>query len=166
MRAKEFISEKEKLDEILPLITGAASLVGGAASLAGGVASAAGSIAKGVGKGIGAAASGIGSAVGGIGNAVGAVGNRAASAIGLGSRKPKAPDLKQLRDVDRAKDQLIRPGKKIILPTQGIGGPQAFNITKVQGDEVEIENPDGNKSPNQPNKLVYNKGDIKKSITL
>jgi hypothetical protein len=156
MRAKDFISEKEKLDEILPLITGAASLAGKAV---GGVASAAGSIAKGVGKGIGAAA-------GGISSAVGAVGNKAASAIGLGSKKPSAPDLGQLRDIDRAKDQVIRPGKKIILPTQGPGGPQAYKITKVQGDEVEIENPDGNKSPNQPNKIVYNKSDIKKSITL
>jgi hypothetical protein len=149
MRADQFIKKEEKLDEVLPLITGAAALAGGAMKLAGGVASGVGSVAKGVGAGIGAAAKG-------VGKAVGAVGSKAAQKI----------DPKQAQDIDRAKDQLIRPGKKILLPTQGPGGPQAFKVTKVQGDEVEIENPEGNKSPNQPNKLIYKKSDVKSTINL
>lgn len=166
MRAKDFISEKEQLDEILPLIIGAANLVGGAASLAGGAASLAGGVASGVGSVASGVGKGVGAAAKGVGNAIGAVGNKAASAIGMGGKKPENPDLKQTRDVDRAKDQLIRPGKEVSLPTAGPGGPQSFKVTKVQGDEVEIENPEGNKSPNQPNKLVYKKGDIKQSMTL
>lgn len=150
MRADEFINEEQKLDEVLPLITGAAALAGGAMSLAGGVASGVGAVAKGAGK------------------AIGAVGGAAAKGINkaVGTQKPQKLDPKQAQDIDRAKDQLIRPGKKIVLPTQGPGGPQAFKVSKVQGDEVEIENPEGNKSPNQPNKLVYKKSDVKSTIKI
>ncbi len=157
MRVTEFVSEEQKLDEVLPLIIGGAGLAaagtlaaaGGIAAGVGGVASGVGSVAKGVGKGVGAAAKG-------VGKVAGAVGSKAAKMI----------DPKQAQDIDRAKDQLIRPGKKIILPTQGPGGPQPFKVTKVQGDEVEIENPEGNKSPNQPNKLVYKKADVKSTIKI
>lgn len=152
MRLNEFVTEKEQLDEVLPLITGAAALAGGAMKLAGGVASGVGSVAKGVGAGVGAVAKGAGSA---LGKTIGALGP-----------KDTAIDPEQERDVDRAKDQLLRPGKKIKLPTQGPGGPQDFEVTKVTGDEVEIKNPEGPKSPNQPNKLVYNKQDIKKTISI
>jgi hypothetical protein len=159
MRAREFVSEKEKLDEILPLITGAASLAGGAMSLAGGAASLAGGVA-----------SGLGSVAKGVGKGVGAVAGAAGSALGktIGALAPgdKKIDPQQAQDIDRAKDQLLRPGKKIKLPTQGPGGPQDFEVTKVTGDEVEIKNPEGAKSPNQPNKLVYNKDDIKKTINI
>lgn len=152
MRADEFISEKQKLDEILPLITGAASLAGGAMSLAGGVARGAGAVAKGVGKGVGAAAKGIGSAVGATGSAV------ADKIAGKDKQDPMA--------IDRAKDQMIRPGQKLKLPTQGTGGPADFKITRTQGDEVEIENPEGNKRPDQPSKIVYKKDDLKKSMVI
>lgn len=158
MRADEFISNEQKLDEVLPLITGAAALAGGAMKLAGGVASGAGAVAKGVGKGVGAAARGVGKAVGAAGSAV-------ADKV-AGTQAPEKIDPKQARDIDRAKDQLIRPGNKIVLPTQGAGGPQAFKVSKVQGDEIEIENPEGNKSPNQPNKLVYKKADVKSTIKI
>lgn len=160
MRADEFISERQKLDELLPLITGAASLAGGAMKLAGGVAAGAGAAAKGIGKGVGAVARG-------VGNVAGAAGNKAATAIGAQKpQQPQQPDLKQAQAINRAKDQLVRPGSKIDLPTQGAGGPQSFKITKVQGDEVELENPDGNKSPNQPNKLIYKKSDVKNTINI
>jgi hypothetical protein len=152
MRADEFISEKQKLDEILPLITGAASLAGGAMSLAGGVARGAGAIAKGVGKGVGAAAKGIGGAVGAAGKAV--------------ANKIAGDDEEDPQAIDRAKDQMIRPGQKLKLPTQGTGGPEEFKVTRLQGDEVEIENPEGNKQPNQPNKIVYKKDDLKKSMVV
>ena len=152
MRADEFVDEKEKLDEVLPLIIGAASLAGGIASGVGGIASGVGSAAKGIGKGVGAIAKGAGSAIG--------------RTIGSIAPSDKKIDPQQAQDIDRAKDQLLRPGKKIKLPTQGPGGPQDFTVTKVTGDEVEIKNPEGNKSPNQPNKLVYNKDDIKKTINI
>lgn len=159
MRAKDFINEHKKLDEVLPLITGAAALAGGAMKLAGGVAS-----------GVGGVASGLGSVAKGVGKGVGAVAGGVGSALGktIGSIGPKDTkiDPEQQRDVDRAKDQLLRPGKKIKLPTQGPGGPQDFEVTKVTGDEVELKNPEGQKSPNQPNKIVYNKDDVKKTINI
>jgi hypothetical protein len=155
MRANEFVSEEQKLDEVLPLIVGGAAIGLGAA-------------AAGIGSGIGGVASGVGAVAKGAGKAVGAVGNLAAKGINkvAGTNKPQKVDPVQAQDIDRAKDQLIRPGKNIILPTQGPGGPQAFKVTKVQGDEVEIENPEGNKSPNQPNKLVYKKSDVKSTINI
>lgn len=154
MRAKDFIKEEERLDELLPLVTGAASLVGGAASLAGGVASGVGAVAKGVGKGVGAAASG-------VGKAVGAVGNATAKGVGkvTGTNEPDTPE------VDNAKNKMLSPGKKINLPTQGPGGPSPFKVTKQQGDEVEIENPDAAK-PGEPKKFVFKKDDLKKNINL
>ena len=152
MRADEFVTEKQKLDEIIPLITGAASLVGGAAKLAGGVASGVGAAAKGIGKGVGAAASGVGKAVGAAGKAV-------ANKITPGDDEEDSPEA------DRAKDQMITPGKQVALPTTTTGGPAKFKVTRQQGDEVEIENPDAGQ-PGQPRKFVYKKDDIKKNIDL
>jgi hypothetical protein len=143
MRADEFINSDEKLDEILPLI----GMAAGAAAR-----SVAGMAAKQVGKAVaGAAAQKIGQKVAGM----------------AGSQKqPTLPgDNTAYADVDRAKDALLQPGKKLVLPTQA-GTPQAFKITKVAGDEVEIENPDAIKDPSQPDKITYNKQDIKKSISI
>lgn len=158
MRANEFIREEEKLDEVLPLITGAASLAGGAMKLAGGIASGLGSVAKGVGKGIGAAASG-------IGKGVGAVSTRVGQSMGPAAPDEKSQDPVARAAADQAKDKLIKPGNQVELPTAGTGAKQAFKVTKIQGNEVEIENPNA-KDPNEPNKLVYDKSDLKRSITL
>lgn len=150
MRADEFIHEEEKLDEIIPLVTGAASLVGGAAKLAGGVASGVGAAAKGIGKGVGAVAKG-------AGQAVGAVGSAAAKAI-----KPKDDDP----EIDQAKDNMLRPGNKIKLPTKTTGGPTEFKVTRVQGQDVEIENPDAGTNNQEPSKVVYKKDDLKKNMQV
>lgn len=150
MRADEFIREDEKLDEIIPLVTGAASAIGGAAKLAGGIASGVGAAAKGIGKGIGAAAKG-------TGKAVGAVGSAAAKAIGA---KDDAPEI------DQAKDNMLRPGNKIKLPTKTAGGPSEFKVTRVQGQDVEIENPDANTNKDEPQKVVYKRDDLKKSMQV
>ena len=141
MRADEFIKEEEKLDEVLPLITGAAAL-------AGGIAKGAGAVASGVGKGIGAAAKG-------TGKAVGAIGNKVASSVTGNQENP---------EVDQAKDKLIKPGVKLPLATKATGGPEQFKITRVQGDDVEIENP--KPQANEPNKVVYKRDDLKKSMSL
>ncbi len=139
MRADEFINSDEKLDEILPLIGMAARSVAGMA-------------AKNIGKAaVGAAAQKIGQKVSGMAGA---------------QKQPTVPgDNKTYADADRAKDTLLQPGKKLVLPTQA-GTPQAFKITKVAGDEVEIENPDAVKDPSQPDKITYNNQDIKKSISI
>lgn len=157
MRLEEFVTEEERLDELLPLITGAAALAGGVAKGVGGVASGIG----GVSSGIGAAAKGIGKGVGaaakGVGNAVGAVGDRAAKTI---RGKDDSPEI------DQAKDNMLRPGNKIKLPTKTAGGPSEFKVTRVQGQDVEIENPDANTNKDEPQKIVYNKDDLKKSIQV
>lgn len=165
MRASEFIKEEEKLDEVLPLITGAASLAGGAMKLAGGVAGGLGAAAKGIGKGIGGVASGVGSAAKGIVKGVGAVSTRVGQTLGPAEPDEKSLDPAARAAASQAKDKLIKPGAQIQLPTAGPGGKQPFKVTKIQGNEVEIENPDA-KDPTQPNKLVYNKDDLKRSITL
>lgn len=143
MRAEEFIKEEEQLDEVLPLITGAASL-------AGGVMRGAGAVASGVGKGIGAAAKG-------VGKAVGAVGSKVAGAV-------SGDDEQEEPAVDQAKDQMIKPGVKLPLATKATGGPEQFKVTRVQGDEVEIENP--KPQANEPQKVVYKRDDLKKSMSL
>jgi len=60
-------------------------------------------------------------------------------------------------------DQQLRPGKTVNLPTDQ-GNEQEFKVTRDMGDEIEIENPEGNTSPSQPNKLVYKKSDLEKVI--
>tara|TARA_R110000868_G_scaffold165959_1_gene399641 strand:+ start:4256 stop:4717 length:462 start_codon:yes stop_codon:yes gene_type:complete len=153
MRLNEFRTDEEQLDEILPLI-GAA--VGGLAragvAAAGGVARAAGGVAKGVGKAV------AGGVAKGVGSAIGAATPPAKSVAGAEKQEPEA--------IERAKDQMIKPGQTLQLPTQGTGGPSDFKITRIQGNEVEIENPEGVKQPNQPSKVVYKKDDLKKSMVV
>ena len=72
---------------------------------------------------------------------------------------------KQIRAADRAVDKLIRPGTKIPLPSTS-GKPEQFKIVKIQGNDVEIENPEANKDLAQPKRLTYKKDDIKKSIAI
>ena len=80
--------------------------------------------------------------------------------------KQQIPDQGQVTQAEISLDKAIAPGKTIPLPSAGTGKPTNFKVTKVSGDEVEIENPDGKKDPNQPNKLTYNRDDIKKSIAI
>lgn len=145
MRADEFIREEEKLDEVLPLIGAAARGIAGSAL-----------------KGAGAAAK---------------IGSKSASKPGMlptQSQTMGAPDEEpdaniptdpaRAQALDRAKDQIIKPGANVKLPTDGTGGPEEFKIAGMQGDEVEIENP--NPAPGEPRKIVHKKDDIKKSMAL
>jgi hypothetical protein len=150
MRADEFIKEEDKLNEVLPLIGLAARAAGGVAKGAAKTAKAAGGmLAKGI--------------------------NKAANAMPNSTKPepmgaPDTPTATQTKDpttnraLDRAKDQVIRPGSKIQLPTDGTGGPGEFKITNMQGDNVEIENP--RPAPGEPKKVVFKRDDIKKSMTL
>lgn len=163
MRASEFIREEEKLDEVLPLVTGAASLAGGAMKLAGGVASGVGSAAKGIGKGVGAAAKGVGKGAGNLASKVGQP--KPGDTIGEpDDEQNTSTDPARAQAIDRAKDQMIKPGANVKLPTDGTGGPEEFKIAGMQGDEIEIENP--NPAPGEPRKIVHKKDDIKKSMSL
>jgi hypothetical protein len=138
MRATEFITLEQKLDEVIPLITNSNSLA----------------VAK--------------------QNA--SVTNKQTKTMGtIGTVKTKGTMQQQTKqtpepaDITQAEiqiDKAIQPGKQIPLPTAGTGRPQNFRITAVKGDEVELENPDGHRDPNQPNKLTYKRKDIKKSISI
>jgi len=169
MRADEFIREEEKLDEVLPLVGLAAKGVGGALAR-GAVKGAAGAVGRGLGraavKGAGAAARGIGAAARGVGSMAGSTGQRDQDdTMGAPDDQNAAPtDPARAQALDRAKDQIIKPGANVNLPTDGTGGPGEFKISGIQGDEVEIENP--NPAPGEPRKIIHKKDDIKQSMSL
>lgn len=145
MRAKEFVEDaernhQEKLDEFLPLVTGAASLAGGVMK-------------------------GAGAAIKGAGKAVGAVGKVAAKGIkkigGIGNDDEEPIDPKKQRALDQAKQKMLRPGQKVTLPSDE-GGEKDYKITKATNKEVELQI-DGQEGPN---KVVYDKDAIKKSMKI
>jgi hypothetical protein len=157
MRADEFIREEDKLNEVLPLVGLAAKSVGGA--LAKG---AAGAIGRGLGR---AAVSGIGAAAkGAAGMAAKPFQSRTGDTIGEPDTQQEPQDPAKKAAMDRIKDQSIKPNSEIELPTAGPGGTEKFKVSNIRGDEVEIENP--NPAPGEPNKTVYKKDDIKKSMSL
>lgn len=153
MRANEFMKEEQKLDEILPLVIGAARGLAAGARLG---AKAVGAAAR-IG---GQAAKAIGGSVSKVGQALGSTGTTTVA------NPPQKPNPKQDREIDRAKDQLIQPGKQIPLPNTAKGGIQNYKVTKVQGDDVEIENPDALKDPTAPKKVIYKKQDLKRSMSI
>jgi hypothetical protein len=52
----------------------------------------------------------------------------------------------------------IKAGKKLQMPAGKTNKPTNFKITKVQGDDVEIENP--TPKPGEPKKFTYKKQDL------
>lgn len=74
-----------------------------------------------------------------------------------------AQDKRQQQAAKQAKDKQLRPGQKVKLPTSA-GDEQEFRISRDMGDEVEIENPEGRNNPNEPNKLVYDKEQLRKGM--
>jgi hypothetical protein len=139
MRANEFITLEQKLDEVVPLITGNNSIAQAR-------------------RGVSQAPRPTGSVS--TNKTIGTQGTPQSTA------KNQMPDQGQVTKAEIEIDRAIAPGKTIPLPSAGTGKPTNFKITKVSGDEVEIENPDGQKDPSQPNKLTYNRNDIKKSIAI
>lgn len=190
MRASEFVSEEQKLDEILPLLVGAAR---GVAAVAGGAAKVAGKVGSAVGRGVvGAAGRTAAGAVGkGVVGTASSVGKLAASKLGsepeqndpngvVGTQSqpnvktsqiPPKPSTQRptvnptTQDNAAAAMTNLKPGANLQLPT-GTGRVGNFKISKVMGQNIEIENPDKNKNPNEPDKLVYNKDDLMKSLGL
>lgn len=137
MRSIEFISETQKLDEVIPLIAKTNSLARAE---------------------VGIKARGMGTS-----GTIGTTGTQ--KTVGTPQSFQKI-DPTQIKAVDKKLDQAIRPGAEIPLPTVGTGAPQKFKITKVQGDEVEVENPERNSDSTQPKKLTFKKDDVKKSIAI
>jgi hypothetical protein len=153
MRADEFIREEDKLNEVLPLVGIAAKAAGGMLGKRLGGA-AAGTVGKAIGKKMGKA----------IGSAIAAPNNQTMGAPDTQPQGNTPADPARDQALDKAKDQIIKPGATVNLPTDGTGGPEEFKIAGIQGDEVEIENPAP--APGEPNKTVYKKDDIKKSMSL
>ena len=161
MRASDFIREDEKLNELLPLV------VGGARAIAGG----AKTLAK-----VGAVKNATQTATGRVGKPMGSTptqGNPNATQTNTPQQpnqqqqqpnQQQQPDAKQQQAADIARDNMIKPGQSIPLPTEK--GSQNFKVGKMQGDEVEIENPSAMKDPTQPKKVVYKKDDLKRSLTI
>jgi len=150
MRASEFVREEDELNEVMPLI-GIAARAAGAA------------------KGMQAARGAANKTQGGNLPAAGATAanpNQQNDTIGEPDDEEEQPVHNPLRKqaLDRAKDQMIRPGADVSLPTDGTGGPEEFKVTNIQGDDVEIENP--NPAPGEPRRVVYKKDDVKKSMSL
>lgn len=172
MRADEFISEEQKLDEILPLLVGAAR---GVAAAAGGAAKVAGKVGAAVGRGVVGAANSVGKlAASSLGsdtahadpNSV--VGTQTKPNIKTSEVPPKPSTQRPtvtpaLQDKAATTMTNLKPGANLQLPT-GTGRVGNFKISKVMGQNIEIENPDKNKNPNEPDKLVYNKDDLMKSL--
>ena len=75
----------------------------------------------------------------------------------------QTPGQKQPSNQTTQPNKVLQRGQKITLPTDQ-GDEQEFKITRNLGNEIEIENPEGNSSPSQPNKLVYNKSDLEKVL--
>lgn len=145
MRANEFMSEEDHLNEVLPL-------VGLAARGAGGM------LAKGAAR----MAQGAAGAAKKPFNSPQGQNNQQT----MGAEDPAAPNTTPIKQaaIDQAKDQILKPGAEVNLATDGAGGPQGFKVSNVQGDNVEIENP--NPGPGEPDRVVYKKTDLKKSMTL
>lgn len=84
--------------------------------------------------------------------------------VGTNQAANTAKEKNQKRQAERAKDKQIRPGQKIKLPTQD-GQEQEFKVSRDMGNEVEIENPEGRNNPNEPNKLVYDKKQLRRGMS-
>jgi hypothetical protein len=190
MRLHEFRTDEEQLDEILPLIPAIAGGVARAAI--GGVGRLAGKAAMGVGKaavkGAGKLAKG---AVKGVAKGVANTAKAAANAVTgdddeqqapaspnatvgtqpatqkptpMGAAEPTkgaAPVAAKTVPVAGTSAE-IRTGATVDLPTKSPGGTKAFKVTKAQGDNIEIEDPQA--KPGEPAKMVYKKQDLERAM--
>lgn len=59
----------------------------------------------------------------------------------------------------------LAPGSNIEMPTDN-GQLGNFKITKITGNDIEIENPDHLKNPNEPERITYNKADLIKALGM
>jgi len=167
MRANEFITDEEKLDEILPVIGAAA---GGIARVAG---MAAGRVAAGLGRAgvrkAGALARGAVSSIVGAGvdkkqgtDPNSTVGVQPATITAKSNNTGSQTTTPAATKAVAAMADL-RPGANLQMPTNA-GTIGDFKVTRVTANDVEIENPDKFKNPNEPDKVIFNKKDLAKSM--
>lgn len=189
MRYNEFVTEEQKLDEILPLIPMAAGFaarkVGGAL-----VKKAAQSVGK---KALDTAKDAAKKAV-----ATKAVGMAARGAAGLAKKaigqdkeqeppadpnavvgtQPATPKTEPMGAAEPAQSAAqsntgrsaptatasseLRTGATVDLPTKTPGGKKAFKVTRAQGDDIEIEDPQA--KPGEPKRMVYKKDDLEAAM--
>ena len=184
MRLHEFRTDEEQLDEILPLIPIAGAVaraaVGGVGRLAGkaamGVGKAAvkgaGKLAKGAVKGVANTAKAAANAVAGNdepdapANPNAKVGTQPATQTPkpMGAAEPTkgaAPTASKAVPTAGASAEL-RTGATVDLPTKAPGGTKAFKVTRAQGDDVEIEDPQA--KPGDPSKMIYKKQDLERAM--
>lgn len=176
MRLHEFRTEEEQLDEILPLIGMAArAAIGGAGRLAGKAALGLGKAAvKGVAKGVGAVAKGAYNAVAGSDDEEEPETNNPNAKVGTQIDTPKvepkaaaeltkgaAAPTKAAPTMGASAD--LRTGATIDLPTKTPGGLKKYRVTRAQGDDIEIEDPQA--KPGEPAKMVYKKQDLERAMS-
>lgn len=185
MRLHEFRTDEEQLDEILPLIPAIAggvarAAIGGAGRLAGkaamGVGKAAvkgvGKLAKGAAKGVANTAKAAVDAVAGDdepqapANPNATVGTQPATQRPepMGAAEPTkgaAPVASKAVPTAGASAEL-RTGATVDLPTKTPGGTKAFKVTRAQGDDVEIEDPQA--KAGEPRKMIYKKQDLERAM--
>lgn len=156
MRANEFISEDQKLDEILPLIGAAARGVGAVAGRA----------AMGLGK---AAMRGAGSLAKGAVSALASGDDEANPNATVGTQtspktKPQTANVtKTMTDKASTTIANLKPGTNIQMPTN-TGRVANFKVTRITPKDVEIENPDKMKNPTEPDKVVFSKQDLARAM--
>jgi hypothetical protein len=187
MRYEEFTTEEQRLDELLPLIPAIAggvarAAVGGAGRLAGkaamGVGKAAikgaGKLAKGAVKGVANTAKAAANAVAGdddddqqpAADPNAKVGTQPATQKPepMGAAEPTkgaAPTASKAVPTAGASAEL-RTGATVDLPTKTPGGTKAYKVTRAQGDDVEIEDPQA--KDGEPRKMVYKKQDLERAM--
>lgn len=189
MRFKEIRTEEEQLDEILPLIPMAAGFL--ARKAAGAVAKKAGKalMKKAAGTAVDKAKD---AAVGyAAKKAAGYAAKKAGQALGFGkddepeqptndpnakvgtqpatpktpnttTTEPQAAKPQSTASTPMGADADLRTGGTVDLPTNTPGGKKQFKVTRAQGDDVEIEDPQA--KPGEPKKMVYKKDDLQRAM--
>ena len=154
---------EDQLDEILPAI---AAIARGGAALAKGAAKVGGAAARGAGK---LAARGAKSAIKTAAKSIGGrepeeEPNDPNATVGGQEEQPMGATSSQgtqgtsgTKPTGTQPDP-IKKGNQIKMPAGQTKKPTNFKITKVQGDDVEIENP--MPKPGEPKKFTYKKQDL------
>lgn len=174
--------QEQQLDEIIPAIGAAAgALARGAAAVGGGIArKAAGALAKGAAKAAGRSIAGAAKSTARGANKVSkSLANRTTSnddppetndpnaTVGTQTSTQTTQGTQGTQGTSSTKkstDQSdpIKKGKSVKLPAGKAGLPKRFKVTRVQGDDVELENP--LPKPGEPKRFVYNKDDIASNL--
>ena len=162
--------EEQQLDEIMPAIGAVAGgLARGAAAVGRGA-------AKAVGKSIASAAKGAARGANKVSKSLATrtisrdeppetndpnatVGQQSSSST-QGTQGTQNSDDSRSSSTDQSSS--IKQGKSVKLPAGKSGLSKQFKVTRVQGDDVELQNPQP--KPGEPKKFVYNKSDIENNL--